>query len=95
MILVGPSLGATVAVDFTANYPEAVSFQFTTIILFWIKTISIAHSLDLIISAFFQVDKLVLINANAYSEGTGRLKELPKSIAYAGVCPKTLIILNS
>ncbi|VVB09215.1 unnamed protein product [Arabis nemorensis] len=54
MILVGPSLGATVAVDFTATYPEAV-------------------------------DKLVLINANAYSEGTGRLKELPKSIAYAGV----------
>ncbi|KAJ4902659.1 alpha/beta-Hydrolases superfamily protein [Raphanus sativus] len=39
MILVGPSLGATVAVDFTATYPEAV-------------------------------DRLVLINANAYSEGT-------------------------
>ncbi|CAG7906779.1 unnamed protein product [Brassica rapa] len=54
MILVGPSLGATVAVDFTATYPEAV-------------------------------DKLVLINANAYSEGTGALKDLPKSIAYAGV----------
>ncbi|CAH8360185.1 unnamed protein product [Eruca vesicaria subsp. sativa] len=54
MILVGPSLGATVAVDFTAAYPEAV-------------------------------DKLVLINANAYSEGTGALKDLPKSIAYVGV----------
>lgn len=54
MILVGPSLGATVAVDFAATYPEAV-------------------------------DKLVLINANAYSEGTGALKDLPKSIAYAGV----------
>ncbi|CAN8273181.1 unnamed protein product [Cochlearia groenlandica] len=54
MILVGPSLGATVAIDFTATYPEAV-------------------------------DKLVLINANAYSEGTGALKDLPKSIAYAGV----------
>ncbi|KAG5401209.1 hypothetical protein IGI04_015816 [Brassica rapa subsp. trilocularis] len=54
MILVGPSLGATVAVDFTATYPEAV-------------------------------DKLVLINANAYSEGTGALKDLPKSIAYAGI----------
>ncbi|KAJ4902371.1 alpha/beta-Hydrolases superfamily protein [Raphanus sativus] len=54
MILVGPSLGATVAVDFTATYPEAV-------------------------------DKLVLINANAYSEGTGALKDLPKSLAYAGV----------
>ncbi|KAH0885521.1 hypothetical protein HID58_061617 [Brassica napus] len=59
MILVGPSLGATVAVDFTATYPEAV-------------------------------DKLVLINANAYSEGTGALKDLPKSIAYAGVRLKTL-----
>ncbi|KAJ0260576.1 AB hydrolase-1 domain-containing protein [Hirschfeldia incana] len=54
MILVGPSLGATVAVDFTAAYPEAV-------------------------------DRLVLINANAYSEGTGALKDLPKPIAYAGV----------
>ena len=28
MILVGPSLGATVAVDFTATYPEAVTFLF-------------------------------------------------------------------
>ena len=28
MILVGPSLGATVAVDFTATYPEAVNYYF-------------------------------------------------------------------
>ncbi|XP_010552541.1 PREDICTED: monoacylglycerol lipase ABHD6-like [Tarenaya hassleriana] len=54
MILVGPSLGATIAVDFAATYPEAVQ-------------------------------KLVLINANAYSEGTGQLAKLPKLVAYAGV----------
>jgi len=88
MILVGPSLGATVAVDFTATYPEAVNFQFTIIKLFWIKPILIYTSLTKFdYFRGFQVDKLVLINANAYSEGTGRLKELPKSIAYAGVCP--------
>lgn len=91
MILVGPSLGATVAVDFTATYPEAVNFRF---IIFKLP-ITKAHSLNPILSDF-QVDKLVLINANAYSEGTGWLKELPKSIAYAGVCPKkALIILDN
>jgi len=26
MVLVGPSLGAAVAIDFAANYPEAVFF---------------------------------------------------------------------
>ncbi|OAY60219.1 uncharacterized hydrolase YugF isoform X2 [Manihot esculenta] len=54
MILVGPSLGASVAIDFSVNYPEAV-------------------------------EKLVLINPNAYAEGTRHLAKLPKTIAYAGV----------
>ncbi|KAF2299327.1 hypothetical protein GH714_031567 [Hevea brasiliensis] len=54
MILVGPSLGASVAMDFTVNYPEAV-------------------------------EKLILINPNAYAEGTRRLAKLPPVIAYAGV----------
>ncbi|KAL3823978.1 hypothetical protein ACJIZ3_020007 [Penstemon smallii] len=54
MTLVGPSLGAAVAIDFIANYPEAV-------------------------------DKLILIDASVYAEGTGNLANLPKSIAYAGV----------
>ncbi|XP_020998433.1 uncharacterized protein LOC107489571 isoform X3 [Arachis duranensis] len=59
MILVGPSLGSAVAVDFTVNYPEAFNF--------------------------FQVEKLVLIDASVYAEGTGKLATLPKAVAYAGV----------
>ncbi|KAK7317937.1 hypothetical protein RJT34_02579 [Clitoria ternatea] len=54
MILVGPSLGSAVAIDFTVNYPEAV-------------------------------EKLVLIDASVYAEGTGNLATLPKVVAYAGV----------
>ncbi|KAI3976733.1 hypothetical protein MKX01_008591 [Papaver californicum] len=54
MILVGPSLGAAVAIDFALNHPEAV-------------------------------EKLVLIDASVYTEGTGKLSTLPKIIAYAGV----------
>lgn len=54
MMLVGPSLGAAVAIDFAVNYPDAV-------------------------------DKLVLIDASVYAEGTGNLKKLPKIAAYAGV----------
>ncbi|KAK7848955.1 protein abhd8, partial [Quercus suber] len=54
MILVGPSLGAAVAIDFVANHPKAV-------------------------------EKLVLIDASVYAEGTGNLATLPKIAAYAGV----------
>ncbi|KAL5553640.1 hypothetical protein UlMin_041041 [Ulmus minor] len=54
MILVGPSLGAAVAIDFAVNHPEAV-------------------------------EKLVLIDASVYVEGTGNLASLPKMIAYGGV----------
>ncbi|KAG6396590.1 hypothetical protein SASPL_142742 [Salvia splendens] len=54
MILVGPSLGAAVAIDFAVNHPEAV-------------------------------DKLILIDASVYAEGTGNLATLPKVMAYAGV----------
>ncbi|KAL4652863.1 hypothetical protein ACB092_01G261900 [Castanea dentata] len=54
MILVGPSLGAAVAIDFAVNHPEAV-------------------------------EKLVLINASVYAEGTGNLTRLPRMVAYAGV----------
>uniref|UniRef100_A0A803QQ13 AB hydrolase-1 domain-containing protein n=1 Tax=Cannabis sativa TaxID=3483 RepID=A0A803QQ13_CANSA len=54
MILVGPSLGAAVAIDFAVNHPEAV-------------------------------EKLVLIDASVYAEGTGNLASLPKLVAYAGV----------
>ncbi|KAF1869276.1 hypothetical protein Lal_00020953 [Lupinus albus] len=54
MILVGPSLGSAVAIDFSVNYPEAV-------------------------------EKLVLIDASVYAEGTGNLATLPRAVAYAGV----------
>ncbi|KAK4376600.1 hypothetical protein RND71_002896 [Anisodus tanguticus] len=54
MVLVGPSLGSAVAIDFSVNYPEAV-------------------------------DRLVLIDASVYAEGTGNLATLPKAVAYAGV----------
>ncbi|XP_022131474.1 uncharacterized protein LOC111004671 isoform X2 [Momordica charantia] len=54
MVLVGPSLGAAVAIDFAVNHPEAV-------------------------------DRLVLIDASVYAEGTGNLATLPRLIAYAGV----------
>ncbi|KAL8196442.1 hypothetical protein R6Q57_024737 [Mikania cordata] len=53
MLLVGPSLGAAVAIDFAINHPEAV-------------------------------DKLILIDASVYAEGTGNLSRLPKFVAYAG-----------
>ncbi|KAK6931341.1 Alpha/beta hydrolase fold-1 [Dillenia turbinata] len=54
MVLVGPSLGSAVAIDFAVNYSEAI-------------------------------DKLVMIDASVYSEGTGNSVNLPKTIAYAGV----------
>ncbi|KAK1437704.1 hypothetical protein QVD17_03500 [Tagetes erecta] len=54
MVLVGPSLGAAVAIDFAFHHPEAV-------------------------------DKLILIDASVYTEGTGNLSTLPKFVAYAGV----------
>ncbi|CAN1314082.1 Uncharacterized hydrolase YugF [Linum perenne] len=61
VILVGPSLGAAIAIDFAAHHPEAV-------------------------------EKLVLIDASVYAEGTGDLAKLPRIVAYAGVNQKTLII---
>ncbi|KDP41297.1 hypothetical protein JCGZ_15704 [Jatropha curcas] len=54
IILVGPSLGAAVAIDFSVNHPEAV-------------------------------EKLILIDASVYTEGTGNLVNLPRTLAYAGV----------
>ncbi|PRQ40660.1 putative 2-hydroxy-6-oxonona-2,4-dienedioate hydrolase [Rosa chinensis] len=53
MILVGPSLGAAVAIDFAATYPEAV-------------------------------ERLVLIDASVYTEGTENQPTLSKMLAYAG-----------
>ncbi|CAI0390762.1 unnamed protein product [Linum tenue] len=54
IILVGPSLGAAIAIDFAVQYPEAV-------------------------------EKLVLIDASVYAEGTGGMATLPRTVAYAGI----------
>ncbi|KAF9591533.1 hypothetical protein IFM89_004587 [Coptis chinensis] len=54
MVLVGPSLGAAVSIDFAINHPEAV-------------------------------EKLVLVDASVYTEGTESLSTLPRPVAYAGV----------
>ncbi|XP_050374377.1 uncharacterized protein LOC126791922 [Argentina anserina] len=53
MILVGPSLGAAVAIDFATSYPEAV-------------------------------ERLVLIDASVYTEGTENQPTMSKMLAYAG-----------
>lgn len=42
---------------------------------------------------YLQVDKLILIDASVYSEGTGILTMLPKSLAYAGVIMLTFLVL--
>lgn len=36
-------------------------------------------------SLLFQVEKLVLIDASVYTEGTGNMANFPKWLAYAGV----------
>ncbi|RYR64780.1 hypothetical protein Ahy_A03g010830 isoform D [Arachis hypogaea] len=41
-------------------------------------------NLSFICSSSFQVEKLVLIDASVYTEGTGNLATLPRLIAYAG-----------
>lgn len=42
----------------------------------------------------FQVDKLVLIDASVYTEGTGNLMKLPRAVAYAGVSVQSPIVLE-
>eukprot|EP00249_Psilotum_nudum_P008605 c21399_g1_i1 orf=98-1270(+) len=54
MVLVGPSLGGAMALDFSLAYPDAVL-------------------------------KLVLVNAQGYAEGTGKMASFSKFLAYAGV----------
>ncbi|KAK1305774.1 hypothetical protein QJS10_CPA10g01965 [Acorus calamus] len=54
MILVGPSLGAAVAIDFATNHPDAV-------------------------------EKLVLIDASIFQDGTDNMARSPRILAYIGV----------
>ncbi|GAU50906.1 hypothetical protein TSUD_411140 [Trifolium subterraneum] len=44
-----------------------------------------AVSIDFAINYPEAVEKLVLIDASVYAEGTGNLATLPKAVAYAGV----------
>lgn len=48
---------------------------------------------------FLQVDKLILIDASVYAEGTGALSRLPKFVAHAGVsmsiCDTLSLLYNS
>ena len=71
--------------DLTSEYPLQTQFQSK----FCIKgTASSGDSGVLwlfICSSSFQVEKLVLIAASVYAEGTGNLATLPKVAAYAGV----------
>lgn len=46
-------------------------------------------------SSSFQVEKLVLIDASVYTEGTGNLANLPRTIAYAGVSLLLNKVLNA
>jgi len=43
------------------------------------------HYTLLFLVHLFQVEKLVLIDASVYAEGTGNLATLPRIAAYAGV----------
>lgn len=106
MILVGPSLGATVAVDFTATYPEAVNFQFTIIKLFWIKPILILHSVNLIISALFRLINWFLlmpmrilkepVGSKSYQNPSLTLGFVRKLLLYSrfNVCINIVVVLS-
>ena len=90
MILVGPSLGAAVAIDFAVHYPEAVSIPPVVSASYHDSTsMFYCHSKIWLLMLWFvchwQVKKLVLINASVYAKGTGNLAKLPKLVAYAGV----------
>lgn len=99
MILVGPSLGAAVAIDFAVNFPEAVCLSTlfnkvpSQIFFFWyvhrILIFTIIEKWILFLSNAYwdtlQVDRLILIDASVYVEGTGLLRKLPKILAYAMV----------
>lgn len=43
---------------------------------------------------YFQVEKLVLIDASVYAEGTGKMSTLPRVLAYAGVGYLLTLVLS-
>ncbi|RVW82728.1 hypothetical protein CK203_046913 [Vitis vinifera] len=114
VILVGPSLGAAVAIDFAVNYPEAVSWDNLCLSGTWIRILGMwnwtsTQNLEIGVHARMKatvtalrtlgftesycpmswlhnlVEKLVLIGASVYAEGTGNLSKLYRPLAYAGV----------
>lgn len=85
MILVGPSLGASVAIDFAVSYPFAVSISLFTFLRTLFTLSPVIYTVMSLCIYFLQVEKLVLINASVYAEGTKGLAEFPRVLAYAGV----------
>lgn len=90
MILVGPSLGAAIAIDFAVTHPEAVSCCTTYDPPVW-SLVPAGHLIcfwNIFITFLvfpLQVKKLVLIDASVYAEGAGNMANLPRPLAYAGV----------
>ncbi|CAM6098999.1 unnamed protein product [Calypogeia fissa] len=64
MVLVGASLGGSIAIDFAVTHPDAVT-------------------------------KLILIDAQGFSEGVGNLATFPKVLAYAGIALLKSVPLRS
>jgi pimeloyl-ACP methyl ester carboxylesterase len=87
MVLVGASLGGAAAIDFTLSHPEAVSSHPCSCqILSWMVNLYAFKSRWLNLnSSGSQVAKLVLVNAQGYAEGTGKMATFPRFLAYAGV----------
>lgn len=81
MVLVGPSLGAAIAIDFAVNHPESVSYPYDIF-----ETIWEVESYDSeLVGSCSQVSKLVLIDASVYAEGIGSMAQMPVSVTNAGV----------
>lgn len=96
MVLVGPSLGAAVAIDIAVNYPEMV-LNIKELSYFPINKFISKHvqkRLTMVRNMNIQVESLVLMDASVYAEGTGNLATLPKAAAYAGVSSHHILCIQ-
>ncbi len=91
MVLVGPSLGGAVAIDFALAHPDAVS-DFSPLpdlaTFLHLAPHMVLYCMEVLYVSWkrVQIAKLVLVNAQAYTEGVGEMATLPKLLAYMGVC---------
>ena len=68
----------------TSKYPQ-LNFYASSVLK---RTASFSYSgllCSFVFCSSLQVEKLVLIDASVYAEGTGNLATLPTAVAYAGV----------